>query len=107
MTRLETQYITAGNTYLGIINGNASTTLDDFYKEIKTALQFPNYFGNNLDALDECLNDLSGIEEEDIVLLIINYVSFLSEEESKKQIVADIIANAEAENKSFSVYYID
>ncbi len=105
MTRLETHYITVANAYIGIIDGNACTTLDAFYKEIKTALQFPNYFGNNLDALDECLNDLSGIEEEYIILLILNYAGFLAEEESKKQIVADIIANAEAENKSFSVYY--
>ena len=35
---------------------------------ISAALQFPEYFGFNWDALDECLADLSWLEPGDIVI---------------------------------------
>lgn len=106
MKALDSHFLVASDMYLGILDGKKCGTLNDFYNAIQEALQFPAYFGKNLDALDECLNDLSGIEEERIVLLLLNYSSFLADEDSKIQVVEDIITQAENENPAFKVYYL-
>jgi hypothetical protein len=41
-----------------VLRGSKMTTLDGFFTEVGAALQFPAYFGENWDALDECLTDL-------------------------------------------------
>jgi hypothetical protein len=35
------------------------TTADDLYDAIAAALDFPNYFGRNVSALNDCLNDVA------------------------------------------------
>jgi RNAse (barnase) inhibitor barstar len=35
-----------------------SSRISEFYAVLSTALQLPDYFGRNLDALWDCLNDL-------------------------------------------------
>jgi RNAse (barnase) inhibitor barstar len=37
--------------------------------EIGRALRFPGYYGRNLDALEECLTDLSWLPEGEVVLV--------------------------------------
>lgn len=41
-----------------ILDGSKMATLDGAYAEIASKLSFPDYFGRNLDALEECLQDL-------------------------------------------------
>lgn len=60
------------------IDGANSQTLTGFYKEIARALEFPDYFGFNLDSLDELLNDLSWIKEEIIVVFITGSEHFIA-----------------------------
>lgn len=40
------------------IDSRKCQNIDDFYKTIAKALAFPPHFGNNLDALADCLSDL-------------------------------------------------
>ena len=44
-----------------VINGNKIKNMDDFHNEIKNLLNLPSYYGNNLDALDECLDDYDNL----------------------------------------------
>ena len=37
------------------LQGKEITTIEDFHKVVKRDLQLPDYYGNNLDALWECL----------------------------------------------------
>ncbi len=62
------------------IDGNKTITLRGFYEEIASKLQFPEYFGFNLDSLDELLNDLSWINHEKIAIFINNSEQFISKE---------------------------
>ncbi len=41
-----------------VIRGIKCETLEALFNEIGAALQFPDYFGENWDALDECITDL-------------------------------------------------
>lgn len=38
-----------------ILEGNKIKTIEDFHKEINERLEFPDNYGNNLDALWDCL----------------------------------------------------
>lgn len=52
------------------IEGSKCETLDGLFAEFTEVLQFPDYFGNNWAAFDECLNDLDWLPGEAYLLLI-------------------------------------
>lgn len=68
-------------------------TLRGFYEEMAEALEFPEYFGFNLDSLDELLNDLSWLEDEKIVVYVQDSADFLLTERNPNKIgtVLDLI----------------
>jgi Barstar (barnase inhibitor) len=43
-------------------------TKQDLFDFFKGALQFPDYFGNNWDAFDECISDLSWLNAESFLI---------------------------------------
>jgi ribonuclease inhibitor len=38
-----------------ILEGNKLKMIEEFHKEIREQLDFPDYYGNNLDAMWDCL----------------------------------------------------
>jgi len=42
---------------------------DQLFKELSYKLRFPEYFGDNWDALSDCLRDFNWIDQEGIVLV--------------------------------------
>lgn len=44
-----------------VVRGRKMRTLTALFDEFAAALQFPLYFGDNLDAFDECIADLENI----------------------------------------------
>lgn len=46
-------------TYAAYLRGKRCRTKAGFFREISAAMQFPSYFGENWDALSECLCDLN------------------------------------------------
>jgi RNAse (barnase) inhibitor barstar len=67
-----------------VVRGHKMRRLSDLYDEFAAALQFPNYFGENWDALEECLIDLEWLPATGYVLLILNTIEVLSEEPEKQ-----------------------
>ncbi len=68
--------------HIARIEGKAATSLKAFYEQIEQALDFPDYFGHNLDSLDEMLNDLQWIEADKILLYIKDSADWLIKEKT-------------------------
>jgi RNAse (barnase) inhibitor barstar len=51
------------------IDGTRIRTKAEFMTEVAEALSFPAWFGHNLDALYDCLSDLSWLPEGEHVLV--------------------------------------
>ena len=54
------------------LDGALFTDKESAYKQIKTALELPDWFGNNLDALHDALTTLNGEIEFDNVAAMLN-----------------------------------
>lgn len=65
--------LTWEDVYVSHIRGSLCSTLDDFFREISCSMRFPNYFGWNWDAFDECITDLDWLKFESIQIVIDNY----------------------------------
>lgn len=52
------------------ISGANLKNTADLFSEVARAFHFPDYFGGNWDALDECLRDLSWLRASGYVLVI-------------------------------------
>lgn len=85
--------------YIGEIDGSKSTSMKDFHEQIGQALQFPDYSGKNLDALDEMLNDLEWIENSQVIVYISNSADWLTKEKDDQRILTILdIFDASAED---------
>jgi RNAse (barnase) inhibitor barstar len=53
-----------------VIRGAKSRTAAEFFDEVGAALQLPDYFGENWDALFECLTDLEWLPGDAYLLVV-------------------------------------
>jgi len=61
-------YDLQGTGFVAHISASLETR-DSLLKALACELNFPEYFGNNWDALEECLRDLSWIQAKRVVIL--------------------------------------
>lgn len=62
------------------VRGRKCLTLAALFDEFAAAWRFPYYFGENWDALDECLTDLEWLPAQSYLALVINAVHLLGTE---------------------------
>lgn len=60
-----------------IVRGRKSMTEADFYDEVAAALQFPGYFGENWDALSDCLRDWNWFPAQAAIAICITEADIL------------------------------
>lgn len=78
-----------------IVRGKRCTTPDRLFQEWAAALQFPSYFGENWDALEECLTDLEWLPPGGLVLFVTRADRLLeSAPEEDLSTLADILLTA-------------
>ena len=60
------------NIHVVVLEGKAMCGTEDFYNELTEKLKLPDYFGRNLNALDECLTDLEwlGLDGRALVVIV-------------------------------------
>jgi len=88
--------------YSVLLNGEKMKEKDSLLKEFSAQLHFPDYFGENWDAFDECINDLSWINAKAYVIGILKgeYVLSLADKKEKQTFIEIINETCEAWAKS-------
>lgn len=76
----------------GYVDGWHHQTRDEFLAAVGEALSFPDHYGKNLDALNDCLRDLPG----ETVLLWDGWGTLAREDESAFAAVREILSEHQA-----------
>jgi RNAse (barnase) inhibitor barstar len=95
----------AGFAYFHI-DGKSITRKEHFLNRAATALRFPKSFGNNWDALEECLLDLES--DADGFLILYDHIDGLADEhpdqlETAVEIFRDAVASWKEDGTVFAV----
>ncbi|MBH0202258.1 MAG: barstar family protein [Nitrospira sp.] len=77
-----------------IIQGKNCRTPSALFTEFARALDFPDYFGHNWDALEECLADFEWLHAKGYILLIHDADAVLPEDEEEYETLLEIFSDA-------------
>jgi hypothetical protein len=78
-----------------ILRGSKAETVSRLFDEVAAALQFPYYFGENWDALDECLGDLEWLPGDAYILFFTEAHRLLDRDAPEKfKLLLDVLENA-------------
>jgi RNAse (barnase) inhibitor barstar len=91
-------FFVENNTRYVFVDGNANDTLEKCYATLQTQLSIPEYFGHNLDALEEVMHDLDWIQEEKICIIISAEKALLQNEAEFKNDFLEILETSSLEN---------
>jgi RNAse (barnase) inhibitor barstar len=80
-----------------IVRGPKMRIEPHFFDEVSAALQFPYYFGENWDALDECLNDLDWLPGNAYLIIVSDASSMLSEDPGQLDTLVKVLKRTCAE----------
>lgn len=69
--------------FVSLIDGANCQAKSGLLQEMAKALKFPSYFGQNWDALDECLSDLAWLRARGYILFFSNADQILAKENEK------------------------
>jgi hypothetical protein len=92
-------WLRAHGYHVALLDASAWTREADLHRDIAAALDFPDYYGHNLDALNDCLRDVAagayGTEAgaTGFVLAFAGYDAFAAHCPREAQIVLDIVAD--------------
>jgi RNAse (barnase) inhibitor barstar len=71
------------------LDGAQMTNQASLFREFKIKLKFPEYFGENWNALDECLADLDWLDRSGYLLVVESGNSLLRDEEAGVREILD------------------
>jgi RNAse (barnase) inhibitor barstar len=63
------------------------------HQNLKVALNFPDYYGENLDAFNDCLSDMYNKRYRGLILVFRRYDNFAEEDGNFAEAILDIISN--------------
>lgn len=97
-------FYSENDTRYVFIDGVACLTLADCYQSLQQQLSIPDYFGKNLDALDEVLSDLDWLEEKNVKIIIANLSKLLANEIDRKKDLLEVMDSNE--NPFLEIIYL-
>ncbi len=97
-------YYTENNTRYVFIDGTICDTIDKCYTTLQLQLSIPDYFGHNLDALEEVLADLEWVTEEKVHLIVLNSTTLLQHDTATRDAFISILNSID--NNKIQVLYL-
>jgi RNAse (barnase) inhibitor barstar len=82
-------------TAVRVIRGWKCGTVERLHDEVGAALQFPAYYGENWDAMDECLRDLSWSPAGALLLVLLDVQSVLPDSDDALRQFLNVLSWAE------------
>lgn len=79
---------------LRIVHGKKCNTPTGVFEEFARALEFPDYFGHNWDALEECLADLGWLPAKGYVVLITEAQSVIPHDDEEYETLLEVLNDA-------------
>ena len=79
---------------LRTIEGKKCRSASPLFAEFARALSFPEYFGHNWDALEECLADFEWLPAKGYILLITDAHAVLPDDEEEYETLLEVLSDA-------------
>ena len=79
---------------LCVVKGRKCKTSAGVFNEFARALKFPDYFGHNWDALEECLADLEWLPAKGYIVLITDARSVIPDDDEEYETLLEILNDA-------------
>lgn len=79
---------------LCVVQGKKCATPAGVFNEFARALEFPDYFGHNWDALEECLADLEWLPARGYVVLITDAQSVIPDDDEEYETLLEVLSDA-------------
>ncbi|MCK1995535.1 barstar family protein [Peribacillus muralis] len=77
--------------FVVMIEGQYCHNKKGLFREFARKLHFPDYFGHNWDAFNECINDLEWLDADQYVLFIKDFHLILENDEENVEIFLSIL----------------
>lgn len=83
------------NVQIFYLNGREISSKEAFLRKAAEVMKFPEYFGANWDAFDECITDLTWCPAKEYVLIYERPDIFAQEDPTQWKILLEILQSAE------------
>ncbi len=83
-----------GGGAVRVIRGWKCLTYESLHNEVSAALQFPNYYGENWDAMDECITDLEWMPADWYLIYVSGIEDVLPDDEEGFSIFLSVLSDA-------------
>jgi hypothetical protein len=87
----DAEWLKAHNYLVDSFYCSAWGSEEDMHEALASGLEFPDYYGRNLDALNDCISDLEIPEESGRVLIFHRYDAFAAAFPRAAWVILDII----------------
>lgn len=80
--------------FVTVISGKSCRTKQSLFRRFAEALKFPDYFGKNWDAFEECVNDLDWLGAHGFVVIVSDAEALLAGDNDNYKIFISIMNEA-------------
>lgn len=90
-------------TYISYLRGKRCSTEELFFYEVSASFQFPDYFGENWAAFDECICDLEWLDFTKIFIIVDDFEAMFAGNKETQDLLIKYFENVVTYWESMSI----